>query len=80
MKTKTIGSTEAQNNFGRVLDSAIQESIAYIIRRLGNAQAVIIGLSDFKALLADKEESRDLGLAIREMSPTYDLGETLDVD
>ena len=80
MKTKTIGSTEAQNNFGRVLDSAIQESIAYIIRRRGNAQAVIIGLSDFKALLADKEESRDLGLAIREMSPTYDLGETLDVD
>ena len=80
MRTKTIGSTEAQNNFGRVLDSAIQDNIAYVIERRGTAQAVIIALSDLRTLLMDSEESKDLGLTIRELGPKYDLGETVDGD
>jgi hypothetical protein len=33
MSTKTIPSTEAQNNFGRILDDVVQNDARYIIQR-----------------------------------------------
>ena len=79
MTTKTIPSTEAQNNFGRILDDVIQNGTKYVIQRRNIAQAILLSLSDFQRLLAASEgERQSIGDIVRELSPIYDLGETVD--
>jgi prevent-host-death family protein len=77
VKTKAISSTDAQNNFGRVMESAIQEHTAYVVRRRNVAQVVIIGLEDFQNLLRDASDREKMGGVLREVSPEYELGEDL---
>ena len=79
MTTKTIPSTEAQNNFGRILDDVIQNGTKYVIQRRNIAQAILLSLPDFQRLLAASEgERQSIGDIVRELSPIYDLGETVD--
>lgn len=79
MTTKAITSTEAQNNFGRILDDVVQNNVRYIIKRRQASQAILLSLSDFEALLSANEQIRqEFGLLVREQSPFYDLGRTLD--
>jgi prevent-host-death family protein len=76
--TKTIPSTEAQNNFGRILDDAIQNGTRYVIKRRNTPQAVLLSLSDLERLLTANEiERKEIRNVIRELSPVYDLGETV---
>jgi len=76
--TKTIPSTEAQNNFGRILDDVVQNDTRYIIKRRNTSQAILLSLSDFERLLAAGEgEREEIGNVIRELSPAYDFGETV---
>ena len=76
MKTKLIASTEAQNNFGRVLDDVVQNSTRYVIRRRNASQAIILSIADFENLLsADEVERNKLEKLIRELSPSYTIGE-----
>ena len=76
--TKTIPSTEAQNNFGRILDDAIQNGTRYVIKRRNTPQAILLSLSDLERLLTANEiERKEIGNVIRELSPVYDLGETI---
>jgi len=78
MITKSISSTEAQNNFGRILDDVIQNDVRYIIKRRNASQAIILNLADFGQLLtADETKRREIGEMIRELSPVYDLGEAV---
>jgi len=79
LTTKTIPSTEAQNNFGRILDDVIQNGTKYVIQRRNIAQAILLSLPDFQRLLAASEgERQSIGDIVRELSPIYDLGETID--
>jgi hypothetical protein len=76
--TKTIPSTEAQNNFGRILDDVIQNSTRYVIKRRNISQAILLSLPDFERLLTTGEgERNEVGSVIRELSPVYSLGETV---
>ena len=78
MGTKLIKSTEAQNNFGRILDDVVQNSTRYIIQRRNASQAIILSIADFEAiLLASDVERKKLETVIRELSPVYSLGETV---
>ena len=77
MTTKAITSTKAQNNFGRVLDDIIQHNTRYIIKRRNSPQAVIISLSDFEQLLANQDERQRMLATVREITPTYNLGESI---
>lgn len=77
MKTKTIASTEAQNNFGRILDDIVQNNTRYVVKRRNLAQAVIISLADFEQLLTDTSEQQKMAKIVRELAPTYRLGEAL---
>lgn len=78
MTTKTISSTEAQNNFGRILDDVVQNEVRYIVQRRNTSQVIILGLADFERLLvANENERREIGNMIRELSPIYDLGEAV---
>ncbi len=79
MLTKTISSTEAQNNFGRILDDVTQNSVRYVIRRRSASQAILLSLSELERLLSATEyERRDVGRVIRELSPIYDLGQSVE--
>ena len=78
MTTKTISSTEAQNNFGRVLDDIVQHKTRYIIKRRNLPQAVIISLSDFEQLLANQDERQKMLATVQEITPTYNLGESIE--
>lgn len=79
MSTKLIASTEAQNNFGRILDDVVQNETRYIIQRRNSSQAIILSLADFEALLLAAESDRKkLKTTIRELSPTYLFGAQID--
>jgi len=76
--TKTIPSTAAQNNFGRLLDDAIQNHTRYVIKRRDVPQAVLLSLADFeKLLIASESERAELRQLVRELGQVYHLGETV---
>lgn len=78
MNTKTISSTQAQNNFGRILDDITQNNTRYVVKRRDAPQVILLSVSDFQALLSNQSEQDKLGKIIRELRPEYHLGETVD--
>ncbi len=74
MTTKSISSTQAQNNFGRMLDDVTHNRTRYIIERRGIPQAILLSLDDFAHLLEDKQAHQQIGAIIREIRPDYRLG------
>jgi prevent-host-death family protein len=79
MATKSISSTQAQNNFGRVLDDVTHNRCRYIIERRGVPQAIVLSFDDFEAMLNDKAERQQMTSIIKEMRPEYHLGQVLDL-
>ena len=78
MGTKLIASTEAQNNFGRILDDIVQNSTRYIIQRRNTSQAILLSMADLESiLLATEHDRKELGKVLRELSPTYSLGSSV---
>ena len=80
MSTRTISSTDAQNNFGRVINDVIQNNTRYVIRRRNSSQAIILSLADFEQLLLNQNEQEKMANLIRELTPEYSLGETLTME
>ena len=72
MNIKTINSTEAQNNFGQLLDDVSEKGTQYLVQRFGKVKAVIIPLDDFRRLITDDGQG---AWSLREVSPQYSLGE-----
>jgi prevent-host-death family protein len=72
MDIKTINSTEAQNNFGQLLDDVSEKGTQYLIQRFGKVKAVIIPLDDFRRLMAQDDQAARL---LRETNPQYSLGQ-----
>ncbi len=79
MATKSISSTHAQNNFGRVLDDVTHNHSRYIIERRGTPQAIVLGFDDFEAMLNDKNERQQMTTIIKELRPEYHLGQVVDL-
>lgn len=79
MTTKTISSTDAQNNFGRVLDDVVQNSARYVVQRRNQSQAIFLSLAEFERLLsAADDERQEFGKVIRELVPVYNIGESVE--
>lgn len=75
MATRLIASTDAQNNFGRILDDVVLNGTRYVVQRRGASQAIVLSLADFEGILAAGEADRKkIESVIREISPTYTLG------
>jgi prevent-host-death family protein len=72
MNVKTINSTEAQNNFGQLLDDVAENNVRYLIQRFGKIKAAVIPLEDFRRLIIQHNEAIQL---LREVSPEYTLGQ-----
>ena len=77
---KSISSTQAQNNFGRVLDDVTHNRTRYVIERRGAPQVIILSLDDFAHALDDEEEYRQLSAILRDMRPEYRLGQILEYE
>lgn len=77
MKTKTIASTEAQNNFGRILNDVIQNNTRYVIKRHRSPQAIILSLADLERLLTNQGEQNKMVNIVRDLTPVYSLGEAV---
>ena len=78
MSIKSISSTEAQNNFGRVLDDVVLNRTRYIIKRRGVSHAIVLSFDDFAYMLRDDGERRRMGSVLRELRPQYSLGEVIE--
>jgi prevent-host-death family protein len=77
MITKSISSTQAQNNFGQVLDDVTQNHTRYIVERRGVPQAIILSFDDFAHVLSDESERHQMDTILRELRPEYSLGQVL---
>lgn len=78
MKTRVIASTEAQNNFGRMLDDAVRNGTRYVIQRRRAAQAILLSMADFESLLAgDEAERQRLERVVRQLNPVYSIGDVV---
>lgn len=77
MATKSISSTEAQNNFGQVLNDVAQNRTRYVVQRHGVPQAVILSFDDFSHVLDSKAERQEMHAILREVRPEYRLGRVL---
>ena len=77
MATRMIASTEVQNHFGIILDDVIQNHTRYVIKRRGVPQVIILSLPDFEQVLSDEHQQNKIGKIIRELTPEYNLGETI---
>jgi len=75
--TRSVGSTEAQNNFGQVLDDATRNHACYIIERRGAPQAILISCQDFARILQNAEERRAMLRIIRQMMPEHSIGRVI---
>ncbi len=78
MATKSISSTEAQNNFGRVLDDVTRNRTRYIIERRGIPQAIVLSFDDFAQILGDEGERKKIGAVLKELRPEYSLGQIVE--
>lgn len=78
MATKSISSTEAQNNFGRVLDDVTRNRTRYIIERRGIPQAIVLSFDDFAQVLGDEGERKKIAAVLKELRPEYRLGQIIE--
>jgi len=77
MITKKLSSTQAQNNFGQVLNDITQNHTRYIIERRGVPQVIILGFDDFAHVLDDESERQQMDAILRELRPEYHLGQVI---
>lgn len=77
MAIKSVSSTQAQNNFGQVLEDVTHNHTRYIVERRGNPKAVILSFDDFTKVLNDAKERQKMGLVMRELQPEYGVGQVV---
>jgi PHD/YefM family antitoxin component YafN of YafNO toxin-antitoxin module len=77
MKTKTVASTEAQNNFGRILNDVLAHHTRYVIKRHELPQAILLSLADFEQLLGNQAAQSEMAAVLHGLTPDYELGETV---
>lgn len=80
MAIKSINSTEAQNNFGQVLDDVTLNHVRYVIKRRGISQAVVLSFDDLAHLLHDDNERLRMHGILGELRPQYRLGELIETE
>lgn len=76
--SKTIASTEVQNNFGLILTDVVQNNTRYIVKRHNLPQAIILSLADFEQLLTNQTEQGRMAQMVRELAPAYKIGEAIE--
>ena len=78
MTIKSISSTDAQNNFGQVLDDVTLNHARYIIKRRGAPQVIILSFDDFAHVLHNDSERQRMDSVLTELRPQYSIGEVIE--
>ena len=78
MATKSISSTQAQNNFGQLLDDVSLNRTRYVIERRGVPQGVFLSFDDFVQLLSNDGERNRMHTMLKELRPEYQLGQEIE--
>lgn len=78
MTTKSISSSEVQNNFGTILDDVVQNGTRYVVKRRKASLAIVLAIADFDRILASRSERARLRSVIRELAPEYGIGEVIE--
>lgn len=79
MAIKSVSSTQAQNNFGQVLDDVTQNHTRYIVERRGSPKAIILSFDDFARILDDATECQEMAEIVKELRPAYDVGHIVSI-
>ena len=79
---KTITATDASNNFGRMLEEASQGRSLFLVTRMGQPRAVVLGVEQYRELMEELETVRELHdtgymAAVEEAREDIRLGEIL---
>jgi len=78
MAIKSISSTDAQNNFGQVLDDVTLNHARYIIKRRGVPRVIILGFDDLAHVLRNDSERQRMDAVLKELRPQYSIGEVIE--
>ncbi|MCC7355725.1 MAG: type II toxin-antitoxin system Phd/YefM family antitoxin [Anaerolineae bacterium] len=60
LKPKEISATEAANRFGSVVDEAARGTALFVVTRMGEPRAVVIGVETFREILENLETAEEL--------------------
>ncbi len=77
MITKSISSTQAQNNFGQILDDVTHNHTRYVINRRGIPQAIVLSFDDLARVLTDEDKRQQMNVVLKELRPEYRLGQVI---
>jgi len=74
MSVKAISSTQAQNNFGQVLNDIASNRTRYIVERHNSPIVVMLGFDDFFEILSNPHENEQMLQVIGKLRPNDNLG------
>ena len=57
---KTITATDASNHFGRMLEEASQGQSLFLVTRMGQPRAVVLGVEQYRELMEELETVQEL--------------------
>jgi Phd_YefM. len=77
MEIRRIGSTEAQNNFGRIMDSVTKDHVGFVIERRSVPEVWVISNSDLRDILSNSAQRKEIEKLLKNISSRNDLGETI---
>jgi len=79
---KTITATDASNHFGRMIDEAARGDALFLITRMGQPRAVVIGVTHYRELMEELETVQELNdagymAAVAEAREDIEIGRVL---
>ena len=82
---KTISATEASNHFGQMIDEAARGQSMFLVTRMGQPRAIVLGIDQYRDLLEELETIQELHddeymAAIAEAREDIKLGRTLSLE
>ncbi len=82
---KTITATEASNRFGTMIEEASHGRSLFIITRMGKAQAVVIGVDQYRQLVeelesAEEQKDPEFQAALAQAREDVELGRVISLE
>jgi prevent-host-death family protein len=84
-KSKTITATEASNHFGSVIDEAARGKSLFVVTRMGDPRAVVIGFEQYRHLvdqieIAEEQNDSEIVSSLKQAAEDIRLGRGLTLE
>ena len=77
MDIRKISSTEAQNNFGKLLSTTTNDQIVFVIERRGASEVALISISGLVALLGNKAIRESVLDTLKKIKSSDTIGQSI---